>query len=112
MVRGFSIFFGVGLVVLGIFGQYSGLPPWVYSLDLAVAFVAVFVAAIASVHSSRVIKIGAPLCLSALLFMIATAAYSEHLSIWVSRWNFAFALAFLLVGLAAFPRGTFSSTLR
>lgn len=109
MVRGFSLALSFGLVVLWLVGLERGGVPWMAWIDLALGVAAFLLAVIVSPRSRASVRVGGPLTLSAGLFVLWLAGVSTASpALWLAWWNFAFACAFLLLGLAASPGETAS----
>jgi hypothetical protein len=114
MIRAFSIFLGMYLVVLGIgglgdlhgirpgeetIGQSSSLVAW---LDLMAALMSFVVAAIITPNMKKWRRAVLPLTLGVGIFAIGMVGFLLQVVSWQVGWNVAVACAFVLVGVAAF----------
>lgn len=101
MVRASSIVLGAGLVILWAVGLGNHATAWLTWLDGLGALVAFGIAA-AVVPTTRVAaNASPPIVLAIGLFVLWIIALAVHAEAWLAWWTFAFACAFLLVGIIA-----------
>jgi hypothetical protein len=99
MIRASSIALGIGLVVLWLVGLWNGATAWLTWLNGVGGLVAFGIAASVT---PRVVgaAAGSPIALSVGLFALWIIALITHATTWLTWWTFAFACAFLMVGMA------------
>lgn len=103
MVRGITAALALGLLVLWMAGINSPVSqPWIAWADMVVGALAFFFAANINEASPKSRLVGGPVLISAVLFLcwlggVASATGTS----WLAWWNFAFACAYLLVGILA-----------
>jgi hypothetical protein len=98
--RGISIVLAVGLVILWLVGLNRHATPWLTWLDVVAALCAFAIAA-GIAGRTRGADVGAPVVLAIGLFVLWIIGLSTHASMWLVWWTFAFACAFLFVGVGA-----------
>jgi hypothetical protein len=100
MVRSGSLLLGMGLVILWVAGLNAHAPAWIAWLDGLAALCAFALASLASGEGVRARASGGALALGFGLLALAIAGLVVRVSsLWVSWWTFAFAAAFLALGL-------------
>ena len=101
MVRTLSVILGLGLVVLFIAGlNTAGAHGWLTWLDLVMAICSFTVAGVAAPDASKGTRSGGPVAISIGLFALWIIALATGVVASMAWWNFAFACAFLVVGIA------------
>jgi hypothetical protein len=101
-LKGMSVALGIGLAILWIAGLSSPYAPgWLTWLDGIAALCAFTIAASSQIYETRGRRMGGPIALSVALFGIAIVALGSGAVAWLSWWTFAFACAFLVLGVAA-----------
>jgi len=98
MVLRWSVFLGAGLLVLAIIALLTEPGSWLSWCDLVGAWAAYFVAADIKSESTRGQRVTGPMLLSLALFGAWVAAVQEEELRWLTWWTFAFACAFLILG--------------
>jgi hypothetical protein len=114
MVRFWSVVLGIGLILLWIaelgspgFGGYvpsagtATAARWITWLDLVGAFFAFVIAGVSYSHARRSARAAGPIALAIGLFVLWIVGLASNVVPWVSWWNFAFACAFLLMGIGS-----------
>jgi thiol:disulfide interchange protein len=101
MVRGWSIALGVGLILLWIAGLSAPSPGWLAWLDGLAGLFAFIIAGMNFPLVKRSVRTGGPIALAVGLFVMWVAGMATGAPTWLAWWNFAFACAFLLVGISA-----------
>src|SRR5689334_16117282 len=105
MVRGISAILGVGLVILWLMGiSTSGVAGWLSWLDGAAAIWAFVIAGSATTEEIGEQRSGSPIALSMGLFALWIIALATGTIAWMTWWTFAFACAFLALGIVAAQR--------
>jgi hypothetical protein len=100
MVRGTSIALGIGLAILWIVGLSNHAAIWLTWLDALAALGAFAVAAAAVPDTPRSTAVAAsPILLATGLFVVWIIGLAVHAESYMAWWTFAFACAFLLLGL-------------
>jgi ABC-type transport system involved in cytochrome c biogenesis permease subunit len=100
MLKSVSTILGLGLVVLWVAGLSSpDAANWMTWLDGLAALCAFGIAAYATPYATRNSRAGMPIVLSVGLFILWLAGQSAGVVPWMSWWNFAFACAFLILGI-------------
>jgi peptidoglycan/LPS O-acetylase OafA/YrhL len=101
VIKSTSVILGIGLIILWIAGLGSpNTTPWVTWLDGIGGIWAFLIAAGVSDRSGRGARSGNPIALAIGLFVLWIVALASHVVPWQSWWTFAFACAFLIVGIA------------
>jgi hypothetical protein len=101
MVRGISVFLGIGLVILWIAGLSTpNTAGWLVWLDGIAALCAFAIAGATVPGVSRASRAGGPIALSLGLFALWVIGLATNVQSWLAWWTFAFACAFLLLGIA------------
>ncbi len=98
MIRIGSGVLGLGLVILWIVGLSNHATHWLTWLDGLAALCAFAVAAMAPTEGVRRNVSSASIALSIGLFVLWIIALAVGASSWLAWWTFAFACAFLLLG--------------
>jgi hypothetical protein len=102
MVRGSSIVLGIGLVILWLVGLSNHATAWLTWFDGLAALCAFGIAAaVSSEHASTSVVSGGPIALAMGLYVLWIVGLATHAEHWLSWWTFAFATAFLVVGVSA-----------
>ena len=102
MVRQISVVLGIGLVILWITELNMNITPWLTWFDLAAGICAFVIAGILDERSPQNVRVAAPIALSLGLFALwIISLEASGAPVWQPWWNFGFACAFLLTGLAA-----------
>lgn len=103
MVRTYSVILGLGLAILWIAGLGSpNAAGWLTWLDGVAALCAFIIAgALNPTYISRTSRAAAPVLLSVGLFVLWIVGLTSQVVPWLAWWTFAFACAFLVLGLAA-----------
>src|SRR5690349_21661009 len=105
MVRGWSIALGVGLVILGLAGLSGPFGSWMAWLDFVAALGSFVIAASIMPTDLETARASSPLILSLGLFVMWIVGLVTASAVgWLSWWNFAFACAYLILGLVANQR--------
>lgn len=115
MVRGISVVLAVGLVVLWIVALGQHATVWLAWLALIGGLCGFGIALGAGDPAGRMMGVGAPIALAIGLFVLWIIGLATRANTWLTWWDFAFACAFLLVGIifgAAGPRLTTTTTTR
>jgi hypothetical protein len=99
MTRVVSFFLGCGLIVLWLAGLSGHATGWLTWLDVLAALCAFGIAAVAGERMSRGFASGAPIALASALAVLWIIGLTTRASSWLTWWTFAFACAFLLLGL-------------
>jgi hypothetical protein len=102
MVRGTSIVLGAGLIILWLVGLGNNASAWLTWLDGAAALCAFGIAA--AIVPDRIgvaTAVGAPIALAVGLYVLWIVALAVGSTPWLAWWTFAFACAFLILGLLA-----------
>jgi len=100
MVRGISVVLGIGLVALWIAGLTQHATAWLTWLDVFGALCAFAVAAGAGARVSTG-QAGGAVALGAGLGILWILGILSRADRWLTWWTFAFACAFVLVGIGA-----------
>jgi hypothetical protein len=99
MVRGISVVLGIGLVLLWLVGLSNHASAWLTWLD-GVAALCAFGIALLPEGASRQVMSGSPIALAIGLFVLWIIGLAVGAESWLAWWTFAFACAFLLLGIA------------
>ncbi len=101
MVRGISVALAIGLVILWIVGLGDHATAWLTWLDgLGALFGFALAAGIVPGVSAAAAAAG-PIALAIGLGILWIIGLATNASMWLTWWTFAFAIAFLLVGIGA-----------
>ena len=101
-LKGTSVALGIGLAILWIAGLSSpDSPGWLTWLDGVAALAAFTIAALMRMGDSRAKRVGNTIGLSVCLFVLGIIGLATGALPWLSWWTFAFACAFLILGIAA-----------
>jgi hypothetical protein len=107
MVRGSSIVLGAGLVILWLVGLARDATPWLTWFNLLGGLFSFAVAAaITPGRSGYAVPAGAPMALAVFLSVLFIVAMSIGASSWMAWWTFAFACAYMILGLLAIGERT------
>ena len=102
MIKSWSIIFGIGLGILWLAGLGAPLAtPWLTWLDAVAAFLSFVIAGGISDTSERRVRLGSPVGLSLGLFALWIIGLATGVVAWQAWWNFAFAVAYLILGFAS-----------
>jgi hypothetical protein len=101
MIRVWSTILGVGLTFLWIIGISTPAGGWPVWLLAIAALCALLIAFTEKSAATRRIRAAGPVLLSAGLFVLFAAELRAGSALWISWWTFAFALAFLTLGIVA-----------
>lgn len=101
MVRGISLVLAIGLVILWIVGLSQHATGWMTWLDGLGALIAFAIAAGVTATMSRAALATGPVALAIGLGVLWIIGLATHASLWLSWWTFAFAVAFLVLGIGA-----------
>ena len=101
MVRASSIVLGAGLVILWAVGLGNHATAWLTWLNGLGALCAFGIAAAIVPNMTLSGRVSPPIVLSIGLFVLWIIALATHAEAWLAWWTFAFACAFLLVGIIA-----------
>ncbi len=102
MVRGSSIVLGAGLVILWLVGLANGASPWLTWMTLlGGVFSFGLAAAIVPNRGGFAVAAGAPIALAIFLSVLWIVALTIGATGWLAWWTFAFACAYLILGLLA-----------
>ena len=100
MIRSLSLVLGVGLAVLWIFGVTYDATAWLTWLDLVAALCAFLIAiGVGAAATGRSVSAGGALALGLGLGALWIIAVATAAIPWLTWWTFAFACAFILLGL-------------
>ena len=105
MTRGISVALSVGLVILWIVGLGQHATGWLTWLDGLGALFGFAIAAGVAPGITRAAASGSPIALAVGLGVLWIIGLATHAEAWLSWWTFAFAVAFLLVGIGAGAQG-------
>jgi hypothetical protein len=101
MIRGISVALAIGLVILWIVGLSAHATAWLTWLDgLGALFGFALAAGIVPGVSAAAAASG-PIALAIGLGILWIIGLVMHAEMWLTWWTFAFAIAFLLVGIGA-----------
>ncbi len=100
MVRGISVALAIGLVILWIVGIGQHATAWLTWLDGLGALFGFAIAAGVAPGVTRAAAAGGPVALAIGLFILWIIGLATHAEVWLTWWTFAFAVAFLIVGVA------------
>jgi hypothetical protein len=106
MIRGSAIVLGVGLIILWIAGLAQHATPWLDWLTVVGALAAFGIAAMPVSQRGMAMPVGAPIGLGIALAVLWVLALSTAATGWLAWWVFAFACAFMIVGLLAIGEQT------
>jgi hypothetical protein len=98
MTRGISLILAVGLVVLWLVGLSRHATPWLTWLNGVGALCAFGIAGVAGERMRRGFATGTPVALAIGLGVLWIIGLATHAVPWLVWWTFAFACAFLLLG--------------
>lgn len=101
MVRGISLVLAIGLVVLWILGLSQHATGWMTWLDGLGALIGFAIAGGVTSELSRTAAATGPVALAIGLGVLWIIGLATNASLWLTWWTFAFAVAFLLVGIGA-----------
>lgn len=99
MVRGISVILGAGLIVLWIVALGQHATVWLTWLALVAGLCGLGIALGAGDNAGRLLGVGAPIALAVGLFVLWIIGLATRADTWLTWWDFAFACAFLLLGL-------------
>ncbi len=101
MNKRISAILGVGLIVLWIVGLGNpNTSSWLTWMDGIAALCAFGIAAFTPDYATRSTRMGLPMAMSVALFAFWLIALSTGVSAGMTWWNFAFACAFLILGIS------------
>lgn len=103
MVRTWAVILGIGLGILWIVGLNDpAAPGWLTWLDGVAALCSFAIAAAyPDTVRSRAGRAAAPIVLALGLFALWIVGLATHAVAWLSWWTFAFACAYVLLGIGA-----------
>lgn len=100
MLKKYSTIFGIGLLLLWITGMGSeDVPSWMTWLVGLAALCSFGVAAFTPSYASRNSKMGESVLLATGLYILWVAGLVNGVGPWLAWWTFAFACAFLCLGI-------------
>jgi len=101
MLKRMSTMLGIGLTALWIAGLGSpNTDPWLSWLDGLAALCAFAIAGFTPSYASKGARVGGPIALSVGLFVLWMIGLGTGAVSWLVWWTFAFACAFLALGIA------------
>ncbi len=102
MTKGLTVILGIGLIILWIVGLGDPVAPgWLTWLDGVAGLCAFGIAGAMAPASTRGVRMGGPILLAIGLYALWVIGLATHAVPWLKWWTFAFADAFLLVGIGA-----------
>jgi len=100
LVRGISLILAVGLIILWLVGLSQHATPWLTWLDGLGALFGFAIAGGAAVVMARHVGSAASIVLGIGLGVLWIIGLAEHREGWLVWWTFAFACAYLVLGIA------------
>lgn len=100
MVRAGMFVLGIGLLILWLVGLGRETAGWLMWFNFVAGILSIIGGFVVSERVGRNARVGLPIGLSAGLFVLWIIALATDVLDWKAWWTFAFACAYLLLGIA------------